>query len=231
MLLAGLFLGILFQVREYLALLALFFIVKKDWKALAGIAIGFLALKITAISVFGWDNELSYWRYIFSLFATRPHLTLANHSLAAAVYRVGRVYLGTAACAAFAIACILFLAAKAVSWVKGAGKDALLSFCVFLTLCFIVSPWVHESHYVALYPAILISWFGLEREESARCSRLFILSYLFLGLGYSLVRFPYFYRGLPAVFTAGKLAGVLILFFLTGILTRRSMAWQQLPSP
>jgi hypothetical protein len=107
--------------------------------------------------------------------------------------------------------------------------DSLLEFSLFLVLAFLVSPWVHEQHYVVLYPAIIISWFKLGEEKNLALYGLFILAYLFLGLGYSLIRFPRFYSGLLAFFTAGKLLGVITLFFLIGRLIQKESSIRKFP--
>ncbi|MDD5236292.1 MAG: hypothetical protein PHU91_01275, partial [Candidatus Omnitrophica bacterium] len=84
-----------------------------------------------------------------------------------------------------------------------------------------LSPWVHESHYVALYLPILILWFLLDEAEAYNLFPLFISAYLLLALRYSFVRFNMFYAGIPAIANLGKPMGVILLFFLTGKLLRK----------
>ena len=105
-----------------------------------------------------------------------------------------------------------------------------MEFSLFLALAFLVSPMVHEFHYLALYPAIIMIWFRLP-EEISNQHWLFILSYLLLGVGYSLVGFPRFHSGLLAVFTTGKLAGVIILFLLIGKILRRETSNKETLAP
>ena len=89
-----------------------------------------------------------------------------------------------------------------------------LEFSLFTTLCFIISPYLHENHLVVLYLPLLSVWVLLEKIKTKRYFALFIIAYLLLGLKYSLNRFPLFHSGLPTIFTGLKLAGCFVLYFL-----------------
>lgn len=215
---AGISLGVGIQFREYLGLLILFFLLKKNYRILAGILIGIVSLKALAVGLFGFDKELSYWRHIIGLFGKRAHFTMANQSLAAAICRIGKDMMGVAVCRVIGLFLSLIFIGKAVFNTRKKGND-LSGVALFLSLCFLVSAWVHESHYVALYPAIIVAWFQLQNKSSWLLRGCFMLSYLFLGLKYSFIRFPQFHSGPLAFFSAVKVWGVILLFFVLGRLT------------
>lgn len=216
---AGVVLGIAFQFREYLVIAMLFFLLKKKWRVVIGVISSVVALKLIAAFLFGWAGEIAYWKYLFSMFGKIAPPSTLNVSVFAPLYRIVNGQFGKIFYIACALSCIGIFIGKAVFWIRNS-KDSILEFCLFLTLPFLVSPWVHEQHFVVLYPAIIILWFRLERRENARYYFLFIISYLFLGLGYSLARFSLFRSGILAIFTGGKVIGIIILFFLIGMLIK-----------
>jgi hypothetical protein len=220
---AGVVLGIAFQFREYLAVVALFFIWKRHWKVLLGIGAGILMLKLSAIAVFGWDKELFYWRHIVSHFLSRYDYSSVgqNLSFTAAVFHIGRGLVPRAGSIFIAGCFTVFCTVRALAAVNKKDSDLLLGFGLFVTLAFLVTPWVHESHFVALCLAFIIAWFSLEGRDQ---SILFAAAYLLLGLRYSLYRFPVFYYSFPAVLYFLKIIGVILLFLLLDKQTRRSHA-------
>jgi hypothetical protein len=66
-------------------------------------------------------------------------------------------------------------------------------------------------------------------EEKPSHYIVFILAYLFLGLRYSLISFPQFHSGVLAIFSGGKLFGVIILFFLVGKFIQKENSLKKLP--
>jgi hypothetical protein len=221
---SGIMFGIALQFREYLAVMALFFIWKRNWKVLAGIAAGILLLKLSAMAVFGWDKELFYWRYMLYHFAVSHDYSSVSQNLSftAAVFHVFRGIVPRAGALAiigsFAAVCI----ARALTAVKKTDSDPALGFGLFLTLAFLITPWVHESHFVTLCIALIIAWFSL--REKPKQYTLFAAAYLLLALRYSLFRFSFFYYSFPAVLYYLKFAGIILLFILLDQQTRRSHA-------
>jgi hypothetical protein len=213
---AGLCLGIAVLVREYLAVSVLFILWKRNWRALAGSVTSVLLLKSASLLVFGAHIEVSYWKYILDSFGKGVHLSMNNLSLAASVLRLGKPYISATACLLIVLAFTFLSAGMAFFWTRKKDTSELLGFSLFLTLCFIVSPWVHECHYVALYIPLLIAWFSLEDAKREALYWLFIPAYLLLGLKYNLIGFPRFHSGLWSIFTTGKIMGLAILFMLLG---------------
>jgi hypothetical protein len=161
MLWAGILLGLAINMREYLAVLGLLFLWKRNWRALSGIILGFLFIKVAAGFLFGWITEVSYWERIFFTFGKRIYFPMTNLSLIALVYRIGKDLVGITVCRIIILLIMSVLIGQAFFYTRKKEGDVLLEFSLFLVLTFLVSPWVHEAHYVALYPAIVITWFYL----------------------------------------------------------------------
>jgi hypothetical protein len=211
---AGLLFGAGLHLREYLIVAAFYFVIRGSWRVLAGIIISFVGLKLAAIMMWGMPRELSYWRHIFSFFVGQCHAHYNNQTLIASVSRIlngmgGKASVYAVTAAAY-IYFLIFAARKALS-INNVSRGFIFS----LALGLLLTPWVHEHHYLALYPVFIGVWFGLKKPRPIY-SLFFVISYLILGLRFSLVRFPQFHAGLPALACAIKITGVIILFFLAG---------------
>lgn len=211
---AGISLAIAVQFREYLGIVVLFFLWKKKWKFLVGLSLGYIFLKISGVLIFGWEKEAAYWQHQGWMFLKHAHYSLLNCSPAALIYRIAKDSLGIPICVAIYLMISAIFIGLAFFWTRKKDLDLTLGFCLFLTLSFLVSPWTHEQHFIVLYLPFILGWFKLEEKNNPFLYTLFIAVYLFLGLGYSLERFPQFHSGWLAIFTAGKQAGIIILFFL-----------------
>jgi hypothetical protein len=212
---AGVFLAMVIHCREYLAVSVLFFIWKKNWRFLSGVILGTIFLKALAICLFGWEIELAYWRFNAAMFGKQVHTSMHNVAFLPALFRIGTGLLGKAACAVAGLLGVGFFIINAFYQTRRKNSDLFLGFYLFLLLSFIVSPWVHEYHFLVLYPALIMFWFKLEEKNKTSLYLIFILGYLLVGLKYSVIRFPQFHLGLPAIFTAGKILGIFAFYYLT----------------
>jgi hypothetical protein len=97
----------------------------------------------------------------------------------------------------------------------------ILEFSLFVMFILIVSPVVHEHHYIFLYIPILFLWVYLSSNTIFIPAILFISAFLLIGSRYSLEKFPPFSAGPLAVFTGFKTYGVIILFFLTSYIIEK----------
>ncbi|MDD5044349.1 MAG: glycosyltransferase family 87 protein [Candidatus Omnitrophica bacterium] len=217
---AGLILALAVLFREYFVILILYFLWKRKWKVTLGIILGYLMIKACAILAFGLDKEIAYWQYMYSTFVSKHASYITNYSLSANILRIGKGLLGEGILSSIAWLFSGVFLFRALALTKDAENPGL-EFCLFVILAFLLSPWVHESHYVALYLPILILWFLLDEAEAYNLFPLFISAYLLLALRYSFVRFNMFYAGIPAIANLGKPMGVILLFFLTGKLLRK----------
>lgn len=211
---AGFALSLAMQLREYLAVIVLFFLCRRQWRAIFGICAGYISLKSAGILIFGAGKEIAYWQHIAWMFLNQAHTSLLNHSSLALISRVFQnSHMGAAYIAVYAAGLIFLIGLALFSTIKK-DTDQLLGLSLFLVLSFLVSPWVHEQHYVVLYPVLILAWFKLEEKNSFIFYAWFIAAYLLLGLKYSFYSFSQFHSGLKAVISGGKLAGAAALFFL-----------------
>lgn len=224
---AGCVLGIAVHLREYIALALLVFFLRKEWRVAVGAIAGFISLKLAALAVYGLPFEISYLSFVLNFFGRHHHVSIINDSVPAFIKRVtiqpfgeaGSMLLVVVVCAAALIAAVLHaLKSK---------HDRMASVYLFLILPFVISPWLHESHYVVLYPSITYAWGRLSGVKNAAWYAVFIAAYLFMGIGYSLVRFPYYHSGIPAILSGGKIMGVVFLFLLTLFMDGRPDANQR----
>lgn len=220
--LAGLLFGFTVQLREYLAVAALFFLLTRNWRALAGFVSGVLVLKLCAALMFGMRAEPSYWQSLTAMFAGKVFPLVANISFQASLWRFLAPVTGSFLPGAVFVACMAAFAFLA--WKRARGKgDGTRGFLAFIVLAVIASPWVHESHLIILLPAFLLA-LPMMRDAKPVTVGLFAAVYLLMGLKYSLNSFPVFFTGLPAVCSMGKTAGLILLFFLWHGLTARGDA-------
>ena len=214
--LSGIALSLAIQTKEYLAISLLAFVWKRNWKVLAAAALGVVLVKMSEVLIYGWGTELAYCKFMLGASA-RVNPSVNNHALISAVYRIGGSLIGPGPCGVLGTGLIFILTGLAAFW-KRKSANACLSFFPFLILSFIISPWIHESGSIILYPAIVAIWFHIRERKKRSYYMLFIAAYLLLGLGYSVISFPAFHSGLPALFTTGKLTGMILLFILAGSL-------------
>lgn len=210
---AGILLSLAIQTKEYLAVSLVAFLLKRNWRVLFGVAVGILLAKLLEIRIFGWAMELSYWQFIFN-FGRNITYSVNNHVFFSAIGRVGEGMIGAGACNSLSLLLIAAITLLTASWTRKT-QDMLLVFFPFLILSFLITPWIHESHFIILYPAIIILWFFIAKTQNLNYYIFFILAYLLLGLGYSLNSFPVFHHGILAVFTTGKIIGMTILLALS----------------
>jgi hypothetical protein len=217
-LLCGISFGIAIQMREYLALIALFFLWKRHWRALAGLIGSIVFLRLATCFLYGVSSEISYWQRILSFYVMRLHFDGINHAFSstiglwgAGIIGMSGVRLVTILWAVSIITFSLFL----ISYKKGSD---LIGLSFFLTLCFLCTPWLHETNFPVLYLPFLVVWFSLAKTHDPKAYAVFILSYLLLGLRFSLNRFPSFQKGILPILTAWKFDGIILLFALLAMM-------------
>jgi|GEM_PF-5912331 len=214
--LAGFIFGITAQFREYIGIAALFFLVTRNWRALAGFLAGVVSLKLCAVLMYGWQVEPAYWARMLAMFGRSVYPFPGNLSFPATVWRVIAPVIGSGG--AFCAGAVCVFALTFFAWARGVGKkDSVAGFLLFVILAVLVSPWVHESHFTMLLPAVVLVW-PIAGGGIVRVAGLFIAAYLLMGLKYSLNSFPAFHAGLPALVSTGKLMGVILLFIVWWVL-------------
>ncbi len=231
--LTGLMLSSVLIFRQYFLLLFLFFLWRKEYRVFFTALFTFLAIEAVMFLVWGPHIWSSYWLGIHS-FLTKIHNSLLNYSLICAIERIGDGSMTESMFFVFwiiSVSIILFILLYYIRKEKFEG-DALLTlkFSLGLVSCLLISPLLHESHYVALIFPIIIIWLHLLKYTSGSLERgLFLFSFLALGLRYSLQEFSLFWRGLFAIFSAGKVVGLIALYFLIIKLIKRDLSSLDIP--
>lgn len=170
---AGFCLALGIQIKELFSPLVIFFLWKRNWRAVAGVVFGLVFLRIIPVFVFGIDKEMSYWKHLFAFFKIgKFYLSVFNLSLSAVVGRMGSGIIKEKLLWVIVWLINLLLLGKTL-WLTNGRKQSFpnqlaTEFSLFVVLCFLISPWVHETHYVVLYLPILLSWFFIAEVE-LRC--------------------------------------------------------------
>lgn len=221
--LAGIFLGLGIQVKEVFLPMLLFCMPRKYWKMLLGAISVIIIFKAVTIFTFGLDKELSYWQHQLGFFTPQfsggGYTDIYNISLIYLFRHLAQGVVGIKFIQGVVIILNLFILVMGFK-VLIKSKDnfvldkTLLEFVFFVTLCFMLNPWVHETHSVSLILALLISWFYILRHPKKADFILFIAAYLILGLKYAITSFPFLWKGPFAFILSFKGLGFVILFLL-----------------
>ena len=228
---SGVMLSLSILMKPFLGILLLFFLWKRCYRVFFSALISFIVLEALGIFLNGVDIYFKYLTVMKNYILT-DNISVANLSLENLFSRVANLsthpnFININASLAFTLSIILLLYLLYITKGRFNGLDLkfILEFLLFITFAFIASPVVHEHHYVFLYLPILFLWARLSKDAKLVPALLFIISFLLIGLRYSLVRFPIFNMGPLAIFSGCKLYGVIILFFLTAhmIVTEKSV--------
>lgn len=230
--LAGILLGLGIQIKEIFLPMLLLCMHRKYRKALLGALSSIIVVKLAVLGIFGAEKELAYWQHMSGFWYAHRGTNPYNQSVLALLGRLTTgflniriaqlVFLGSGICA-------LFVTWKALretletSVEGGIAKAFGLSVC----LCFMLSPWVHETHLVVLYLPLLAAWPLLESNRRRLDFILFIIAYLTLGLKYSVISFEPFHKGPLSLLLSTKTLGSMVLFYLFYRLCRKDAVTRQ----
>ncbi|MBU0502993.1 MAG: glycosyltransferase family 87 protein [Candidatus Omnitrophota bacterium] len=230
--LAGIFLGLGVQIKELFIPVLLFCLCKRYWKALISAICVIFLIKLAAIFSFGIDKEISYWTYQLRFFsgqvAAGEYRDISSLSIFYLLYNLFFSIAGIKFVQALTILINLIVLTLAfrVRYGKRVGTNPdkmALEFSFFITLCYMVCPWVHETHLVVLFLPLVICWFYIIKGPVKKSSIiLFIIAYLILGLKYAITSFPSAWSGPFAFLLSFKGIGYILLFILLGSLLRTS---------
>ena len=224
---AGLLLGVCIQINEIYLPVLLLLVFKKYYRTLLGALTALVLLQLSVICVFGVDKLLSYWRHHLVFFSqgdlARIGVGIYSLSFLDLIRRLSGSFLNSR------VICLLYAAVVlSVLWItyrlmrnsrdSEFDNDRLqLELSFFITICFLVSPWVHEGYFVVLALPLLVSWFHINNHPKQASFVLFIITYLILAVKYSFISLPGFLGGkISDVLLSGKTAGYILLLILLG---------------
>lgn len=221
--LAGILLAFAAMLKLQFGLLLLFFLWKRKYSVFLSALVTIIVFNIFMIISTGPNLHLSYLEKLRTILI-RGKFTAAdnNFSIDAFLCRLFNVtrndvkfnlmFIGTKT---FVFFMCLFTAYITKEKRKSTDPIFWLEYALIIVLISIISPVVHEPYYVLLYIPIILFWYKMEIfEPKQKIWIFFILSYLLIGLGYSLIRFPIFQKGILSLLYNGKLYGVVILYLL-----------------
>ncbi|MDD5679700.1 MAG: glycosyltransferase family 87 protein [Candidatus Omnitrophica bacterium] len=210
--LSGIVLSLGILIKPHFGILLLFFLWKRCYRVFFSAAASLVLFEALPILLGKIAAERSYFAAVIDfLYRNLTDTTLSNLSLAALINRIN----GTGGII-LTILVILCAYAAYITRERFRGSDLrfLLEFSLMLPLIFLIFPVVHEHHYILLYLPIILLWARLNKEPKLIPTVLFALSFLLIGLRYSLIQFPAFGSGFLSVFSGLKIYGVIMLFFL-----------------
>jgi len=224
--LTGLVLSGALVFRQYFLVLFLFFLWRREYKVFFYCIFSSLAIEAISFLVWGYTVWASYWQTIHS-FLGQGQSPFKNISLMGTIGRVGyglmpanMLYLFGLICSLVILFIFLYLSRKPQGQIN---SHLELTFSLGVVSCIAISPWVHESHYLVLLLPIIITWLNLLKSNNSTIDKvLFLISFLALGLRYSLEQFSLFHVGIFAIFSSGKITGLMILYFLIVRLVKKS---------
>ena len=224
---AMLSLGIL--IKPHFILLLPFLLWKKCYRVFFSALISFIILEILGILINGSGVYADYLTQTSRiLYPSIGNMSMRNLSLGTLINRVANLavhpsFLNVTICLALFALLLLFayLFHVTKSEFKTLDLSFILEFSLAIIFVLIAAPIVHEHYYIMLYLPILFLWAKLSRDGKKIPLFLFFLSFLLIGLKYSLISFPMFRTGPLAIFSGLKLYGVLVLFFLTAYVIRK----------
>lgn len=214
--LCGPALAFVLLLKPQWGLISLFFLWKRSYTVVTSTIISYIVFHIFGILLYGFDIEASYWQSLFyqSQIQTGDIMDLSLKGV------IDRIFLGLlpeqmkiASVLHKAISLTLIvLTFKQIPRIKNS-NGFLLEYAVVISLVAIISPKTLAHHLVPLFIPFVVL---LEKFNIGNIRNIVLLTAAFclVSVGYSLNSFSAFHVGLPAILTAGKIAGVFILWWL-----------------
>lgn len=223
-------LGILLKIP--VAVLVLFFVVKREWRLLLSSAIALIAATVAGVVRFGWATHVDYWHMVVGKNESGTLLAFNNQNLYAFVARflhppalldwsVTPISPGLRL-ALFAVSATILAAASWKAWRENAADDAArtVQLCAFLVASLLIMP-VSWDHY---YLLLIIPTFLLIRESTGgvRTMAAIASSWLLVNIpiyfiGYisnPLVPFVEQHPAFIVLFSTPFVGGILMFFLL-----------------
>lgn len=214
--LCGPALAFVLLLKPQWGLISLFFLWKRSYTVVTSTIISYIVFRIFGILLYGFDIEASYWQSLFYQSQTQTG-DIMDLSLKGVI---DRIFLGLlpeqmkiASVLHKAISLTLIvLTFKQIPRIKNS-NEFLLEYAVVISLVAIISPKTLEHHLVPLFIPFVVLLDGLN-IGNIRNIVLLTAAFCLVSVGYSLNSFSAFHVGLPAILTAGKIAGVFVLWWL-----------------
>lgn len=215
--LCGPALAFVLLLKPQWGLISLFFLWKRSYTVVTSTIISYIVFRIFGILLYGFDIEASYWQSLFYQSHTQTG-DIMDLSLKGVIDRIflgllpEQMKIASVLHKAVSLALIV-LTFKQIPRIKNS-NESLLEYAVVISLVAIISPKTLEHHLVPLFIPFVVL---LDRLNIGNIRNIVLLTAAFclVSVGYSLNSFSTFHVGLPTILTAGKIAGVFILWWLS----------------
>lgn len=170
---AGLVFGLIAVLKPSLALIGIYFLLRGQWRVVAGGATICIGAGLSSLAIFGWDINLLWYEQTVVPFATGPVPAFNAQSIPAFIARYETLQSGlsdwdahalskTGRMAAIVLCGIPVLAVLATFLRRGVRPPASsvieLELLIVITLSCVVSSLSWSHYYVWLLPALLTGW-------------------------------------------------------------------------
>ena len=217
--LSSIFLAFPVLIKPQYGLLLVFFLWKKQYSLINYTIFNYILLRGLGIIYYGLNIELSYWKELLFLATNKYADSVRGISIKNIIDRIimgikksyisyGQIF--------YIIISILLTVYSFSKISRSSTKDNIYikDFSIIICLIAIISPLTYKHHLVLTIIPLLLIINNPRSLPNYKCITLFIISFCLIALKYSLMRFQFFHYGLGAIFTSGKLIGVIFLWWL-----------------
>jgi len=216
--LLGLFLSLPVLFKPQFALFFIFFLWKKEYKIFVFAILNYLLLRVIGILVFNPKIEFLYWKNLLTVTTNNRYIgdirgISIRNIIDRVIYGINKNYLFVGSLLYIIIGLSFLISSFSNIKNKFHNKVSFIKdFSIITCLITIISPLTYTHHLILTFiPFLLILQVPINNYK-----HIFglLLSFCLISLRYSLIRFETFHYGLPAIFSSGKLIGVIILWWL-----------------
>lgn len=226
--LCGLFMSLMIVLKLQFALFFLLFFWKKRYKVIITAIIFYMLLTLFAALGGGFEIVLLYFKKIFFFLGPQDRFNIIAGDIFffPCIYGVLARLFYNSQVFSMATVKILYMVLSAGLLIITFGyvgrkfsrddenKNTYDYFLVIL-LMFLITPFTEEHHLTLIIPVFCMLFFDVIRKRNLADAVLYLLSFLLIGLKYSLNSFPAFHAGFLSLFSMGKFYGIVILYILT----------------
>ena len=216
--LVGLCLSLPVLLKPQFALFYIFFLWKREYKIFGFAILNYLLFRVIGILVFNPKIEFLYWKNLLTVTTNNQYVDdirgiSIRNIIDKVIYGINKNYLFIGFILYIIISFSFLISSFSNIRNKFNNKVYFIKdFSIIICLIAIISPVTFDFHLIlTIIPFLLL----LQRPlKNYKYIVGLILAYCLIALRYSLVRFETFHHGLPAIFSSGKLIGVIILWWL-----------------
>jgi hypothetical protein len=210
--LCGLLIALVLIMKPQYGLVPLFFLWKREYRLVLSAVVCYLLLRIAGLMIYGFEVEAAFWSHLFSRSGL---LDLASISMKGILDRfLYEIPHGAklSLLSYLLISVTLLFASLCVISRKGSNCDFLAEFSLLLPLVILICPISYEHYLVVLFIPFMAIIGRSELKGFALVP--FAAAFCLASLRYSFDRFNFFSTGWPALLSAGKTAGVLLVWLI-----------------